>query len=162
MSCFENSCYTSSILNIHQFHLLQHQKDVSCTLSKTSCFTGNSVYHTGLLLHLLHNRNDVFTASLTQTEHWYIPGTYASNFQLHIWPGDRVKTYLPSVSSVLLCSTTGEEMTDEEEDFFSFLPELLPFPMDLRLGEPLGFLLGEPLDLRDRGEVLELEWSGEP
>lgn len=48
-------------------------------------------------------------------------------------------------------------MTDEEEDFFSFLPELLPFPTDLRLGEPLGFLFGEPLDLRDRGEFFELE-----
>lgn len=69
---------------------------------------------------------------------------------------------LLSASSVLLCSITGEEMTDEDDDFFSFLPEPLPFPMDLRLGEPLGFRLGEPLDLRDRGEFLELACSGDP
>lgn len=66
-------------------------------------------------------------------------------------------TYLLSASSVLLCSTTGEEMTDEEDDFFSFLTKPLAFPMDLRLGEPLGFLLGELLDLWDKGEFLELE-----
>lgn len=65
--------------------------------------------------------------------------------------------YLLSASSVLLCSATGEEMTEEEEDFFSFLPEPLPLPRDFLFGEPLGFLLGEPLDLRDGGEFLELE-----
>lgn len=56
-----------------------------------------------------------------------------------------------SGSSARAWSDTGEEMTDEDEDF-SFLAE--PFPEAL--------YLGEPLDLRDEGEPLELPRSGEP
>lgn len=59
---------------------------------------------------------------------------------------------LLSVSSILFWSDTGEEMTEEVEDFFSFLPEFPPFP---------ALCLGEPLDLRDEGEPLELVRSGE-
>lgn len=62
---------------------------------------------------------------------------------------------LLSASSGLLCSATGDEITEEEDEaFFSFLPELPLFPEALRLGEPP--------DLRDEGEPLELERSGVP
>lgn len=59
---------------------------------------------------------------------------------------------LLSVSSALVWSDTGEEITEEVEDFFSFLLGFPPFP-------PL--CLGEPLDLRDDGDPLELVCSGE-
>lgn len=49
----------------------------------------------------------------------------------------------------LLCSDTGEEMTDA----FSFFPEPMALAVALRFGDPL--------DLRDEGEPLELLGSGE-
>lgn len=58
---------------------------------------------------------------------------------------------LLSVSSALVWSETGEEMSEEAEDFFSFLLAFPPFPA-LCLGE---------LDLRDEGDPLELLRSGE-
>ena len=64
----------------------------------------------------------------------------------------RPNTHRPSDSSVRAWSDSGEEITEEEDDF-SFFTEPALFPDAL--------YLGEPLDLRDEGDPLELPRSGE-
>lgn len=70
----------------------------------------------------------------------------------HGEPDSNPDSHRLSGSSARAWSDKGEEITDEEDDF-SFLPEPVPFPDAL--------YLGEPLDLRDEGDPLELPRSGD-